>query len=71
MLFYRGDFYGVCYFTEEILTKQRQEALSNVEKQKSIINTLTNKNTALRQEGEHINLEIRCELLAYDKMYSH
>ena len=47
--------------SEETLTKQRQEALSNVEKQKSIINTLTNKNTALRQEEEHINLKIRSQ----------
>ena len=47
--------------SEETLTRQRQEALSNVEKQKSIINKLTNKSTALRQEEEHINHEIRSQ----------
>ncbi|XP_076169145.1 structural maintenance of chromosomes 5 isoform X2 [Ptiloglossa arizonensis] len=46
---------------EETLKRKQQEMLTNIEKERSIISTLTNKNSALKQEEECINLEIRAQ----------
>ncbi|XP_076240283.1 structural maintenance of chromosomes 5 isoform X2 [Calliopsis andreniformis] len=47
--------------SEETLTKQRQEILTKIDKQRSVISTLTNKNSALKREGEQITLEIKAQ----------
>ncbi|KOC65567.1 Structural maintenance of chromosomes protein 5 [Habropoda laboriosa] len=47
--------------SEETLTKQRQEILSNIENKRNIINMLTSKSLGLKQEQESLNLEIRAQ----------
>ncbi|XP_076749456.1 structural maintenance of chromosomes 5 isoform X2 [Xylocopa sonorina] len=47
--------------SEELLMKQRQEALSNVEKKRDIINMLTSNASTLKQQEERLNVEIRAQ----------
>ncbi|CAK9812836.1 Structural maintenance of chromosomes protein 5 [Anthophora plagiata] len=47
--------------SEETLTKQRQEILSNIENKRNIINMLTSKNLGIKQEEESVNLQIRAQ----------
>ncbi|CAK9827391.1 Structural maintenance of chromosomes protein 5 [Anthophora retusa] len=47
--------------SEETLTKQRQEILSNIENKRNIINMLTSKSLGIKQEEESVNLQIRAQ----------
>ncbi|XP_043259904.1 structural maintenance of chromosomes protein 5 isoform X1 [Colletes gigas] len=47
--------------SEETLKKQQQETVSKIEEQRGIINMLTSKNVALKQEEERIHFEIRVQ----------
>ncbi|XP_015433616.1 PREDICTED: structural maintenance of chromosomes protein 5 [Dufourea novaeangliae] len=47
--------------SEESVKKQREETLANIDKYRSIISNLTSKNSVLKQEEEHANLEIRAQ----------
>lgn len=58
------------YFIEETLKRKQQEMLTNIEKERSIISTLTNKNSALKQEEECINLEIRGIFFTFNATYN-
>ncbi|XP_076630120.1 structural maintenance of chromosomes 5 isoform X2 [Colletes latitarsis] len=53
---------------EETLKKQQQETVSKIEEQRGIINMLTSKNVALKQEEERIHFEIRGTTLVDDNM---
>ncbi|XP_078052832.1 structural maintenance of chromosomes 5 [Augochlora pura] len=46
---------------EETVKRQREEALLNVEKQRNIISTLTDKDSDLRRKEESINLGIKAQ----------
>ncbi|XP_034178803.2 structural maintenance of chromosomes 5 [Osmia lignaria lignaria] len=47
--------------SEDTLMKQQKEISSNIEKHRSIIAMLTSKHSALRQQEESMNLEIRAQ----------
>lgn len=49
------------YFTEEILVKQRQEIISDVEKKRNIINMLVSQASESKQKEDQLNLEIACK----------
>ncbi|XP_043259906.1 structural maintenance of chromosomes protein 5 isoform X2 [Colletes gigas] len=54
--------------SEETLKKQQQETVSKIEEQRGIINMLTSKNVALKQEEERIHFEIRGTTLVDNNM---
>ncbi|CAL7950406.1 unnamed protein product [Xylocopa violacea] len=47
--------------SEELLMKQRQEALTNVEKKRDIINILTSNGSTLKQQEERLYVEIKAQ----------
>lgn len=49
------------YFTEEILVKQRQEIISDIEKKRNIINMLISQASESKQKEDQLNLEIACK----------
>lgn len=49
------------YFTEEILVKQRQEIISDIEKKRNIINMLVSQASESKQKEDQLNIEIACK----------
>lgn len=49
------------YLTEEILVKQRQEIISDIEKKRNIINMLVGQASESKQKEDQLNLEIACK----------